>query len=77
MGTVVKKSAMIFNILLKKEGDLFVTHCLELDIVSTSPDIEAAKSEYPGLFVETNAILFIWVMKSWAFKVLLLPLNAG
>ena len=29
---------MIFNILVKKEEDLFVAHCLELDIVTTSKD---------------------------------------
>lgn len=29
-------TSMIFNILVKKEEDLFVAHCLELDIVTTS-----------------------------------------
>ena len=29
-------TSMIFNILIKKEEDVFIAHCLELDIVTTS-----------------------------------------
>jgi len=37
-------TSMIFNVLIKEDEDLYVAHCLELDIVSTSKDLEEAKN---------------------------------
>ncbi|MEW6263188.1 MAG: hypothetical protein AB1641_08935 [Thermodesulfobacteriota bacterium] len=36
---------MIFNVLLKRESDLFVAHYLELDIVATAPTAQEAESD--------------------------------
>ncbi len=33
-------SSMIFNILIKEEDELFVAHCLELDIVATAKSLK-------------------------------------
>jgi hypothetical protein len=33
-------TSMIFNVLVKREDDLYIAHCLELDIVATSDDKE-------------------------------------
>lgn len=38
-------AAMTFNILIKKENDLFVAHCLELDIVATGQDSDQVQKE--------------------------------
>jgi hypothetical protein len=40
---------MIFNLLVKKEDDTYVAHCLELDIVATSRDLEQVKSDMVDL----------------------------
>ena len=44
-----KKIAMEFNILIKKEDDYFLAHCLELDIVATAGSLEAAHKEMVDL----------------------------
>jgi hypothetical protein len=31
-----KTGSMIFSVLVEKEGDMWVAHCLELDIVTTA-----------------------------------------
>lgn len=36
---------MIFNVLVKKEGALYVAHCLELDIVTASPDVKQLEKD--------------------------------
>ncbi|MCJ7564591.1 MAG: hypothetical protein MUP52_08390 [Candidatus Aminicenantes bacterium] len=38
-------TSMIFNLLLKKDGDVFIAHCLELDIVSAATNRETVKKE--------------------------------
>lgn len=40
---------MIFNVLIKKETDIYVAHCLELDIVTTSKYFEQVKSDMADL----------------------------
>lgn len=42
-------SSMIFNILIKKVEDTYVAHCLELDIVSTSKDMDQVKNDLMDL----------------------------
>ncbi|MGB5157136.1 type II toxin-antitoxin system HicB family antitoxin [Desulfobacterium sp. N47] len=41
--------AFSVNILVKKENDLFVAHCLELDIVATGKTIAEAQNEIISL----------------------------
>lgn len=43
--TIPEATSMVFNLLIKKEKGLFVAHCLELDIVSTSTDFDQVKKE--------------------------------
>jgi hypothetical protein len=38
-------ASMIFNVLIKKDEGIFVAHCLELDIVATSKDVETVTSD--------------------------------
>ncbi len=42
---------MVFNCLLKKDGDIFIGHCLELDIVATGNSIEAVKKDLADLIL--------------------------
>lgn len=42
-------TALSFNILVKEEDGLYVAHCLELDIVATSEDIERVQKEMVDL----------------------------
>lgn len=44
-----KENGMVFNILLKKEVDLFLAHCLELDIVATGNTMEQAQKDLIAL----------------------------
>lgn len=43
------QGAMIFSILVKEEDDLFIAHCLELDIVATADSIGQAQKEIIAL----------------------------
>ncbi|MFH0813433.1 MAG: hypothetical protein V2A69_11440 [Pseudomonadota bacterium] len=38
-------TSMIFNVLIKKDANFYIAHCLELDIVATSEDLEKAKTD--------------------------------
>jgi hypothetical protein len=38
-------TSMIFNVLVKKDVDLFVAHCLELDIVATAKSVNKVTEE--------------------------------
>lgn len=38
-------NALAFNVLVKKEGELFIAHCLELDIVATHENVEAVTTD--------------------------------
>ena len=40
---------MIFNILAKREGGLWVAHCLELDLVATANELETVKNDMLAL----------------------------
>jgi hypothetical protein len=44
-----QSTSLTVNILAKKEGDLWVGHCLELDIVTTSDTQEAMKKDMEDL----------------------------
>ncbi len=39
------EASITFNVFVKKEGDMFIAHCLELDIVVTSDSQEQVKSD--------------------------------
>lgn len=43
--------SMTFNILARKENDLWVAHCLELDIVATSNSLADLKKEMEDLII--------------------------
>ena len=45
----MNEAAFSVNILIKKEGDLFVAHCHELDIVVTGKTIAEAQNEIISL----------------------------
>ena len=50
MATNIKyPKSFIFNILIKKENELFIAHCLELDIVSAERSKEKAEKELVDL----------------------------
>ena len=40
-----KGSVFTFNVLLKKEDDLYIAHCLELDIVAANTTVARAKKD--------------------------------
>lgn len=42
-------AAMTFNILIKKESDMFIAHCLELDIVATSQSADQVEEDIMSL----------------------------
>lgn len=44
-------NSMIFNILAKKEGDEWIGHCLELDIVATAKNLKTLKEDMVSLIV--------------------------
>jgi hypothetical protein len=46
-----KETGMIFTILAKKEADVVVAHCLELDIVATGNTVKEVKKEMEGLIL--------------------------
>jgi hypothetical protein len=50
MGTKTEMS-MVFNILAKKTADIWIAHCLELDIVATSASLESLKEEIKDLIL--------------------------
>lgn len=52
-------SSMVFNILIKKEDEVFVAHCMELDIVATAQSIEEATNDLTDLIVAQIEYAFI------------------
>jgi hypothetical protein len=44
-------NSMIFNLLAKKEKDLWIGHCLELDIVATADSLEVLKKDLTDLII--------------------------
>ncbi|MCB2188080.1 MAG: hypothetical protein KQJ78_16805 [Deltaproteobacteria bacterium] len=42
-------NAMTFGVLIKAEGDGFVAHCMELDIVAEAPTLEEVNEEIESL----------------------------
>ena len=52
MGEIIRKTndiSFTVNILIKKEADLFVAHCLELDIVAAAKTADQAQREIVSL----------------------------
>lgn len=47
----MQRGLMTFNILAKKEEDLWIAHCLELDIVSTAKTLRTVKKEILDLII--------------------------
>jgi len=45
------ETSMSLNIIAKKEGDIWVGHCLELDIVATANDLDQLKHDLEDLIV--------------------------
>ena len=45
------KNGMIFNILIKREGETYIAHCLELDIVATADSLDTLHSDIIDLIV--------------------------
>ena len=43
------ESGVVFNVLMKKIGDEFVAHCLELDIVTTADNMGSVQSDMVDL----------------------------
>ncbi len=46
-----ESTSMIFNCLVKKEDDIFIGHCLELDIVTTASTLTAVKKDLNDLIM--------------------------
>ena len=46
-------TSMIFNVLIKKEGNLFLAHCLELDLVAAAKTFSRVKKEMRDI-IETQ-----------------------
>jgi hypothetical protein len=40
-----QESAMTFNVLIKEEEGLFIAHCLELDLVTTSANLDQVQAD--------------------------------
>lgn len=51
MATPPKSSGMTFNVLIGKKEKVYVAHCLELDIVTTSTRIKDVKKEMGELII--------------------------
>jgi predicted RNase H-like HicB family nuclease len=46
-----RSAGMVINILVKEEDDLFVAHCMELDIVATGHSLEEATRDLEDLII--------------------------
>lgn len=47
--TPTKDISLIFNILIKKDDQVFIAHCLELDIVTTADTVDQAQKDLVAL----------------------------
>ena len=47
-----EKWSFVFSILLRKEEDLWIAHCLELDLVAAAPNREEAESDILSIIDE-------------------------
>ena len=52
-------TSITVNILVKKEADIWVGHCLELDIVTTANDIKALKKDMDDLIAAQIEYAFV------------------
>jgi hypothetical protein len=62
MAEITKKSndiAFSVNILIKKDADLYIAHCLELDVVATGKNVSEAEEEIISL---------VWTQIDYAFS---------
>ena len=46
------KWSFVFSVLLKKQADLWVAHCLELDLVAASPSMQEAETDLLSIIDE-------------------------
>lgn len=53
-----RATGMTFNFLTKKEGDIFVAHCMELDIVATAATEDEVNKEIIELVVAQLSYAF-------------------
>jgi hypothetical protein len=51
MGKKTDETSMVFNILAKKTSDIWIAHCLELDIVATSDSLDTLKGDIKDLIL--------------------------
>lgn len=54
-----KEKSITFHCLIKKEEDLFIAHCLELDIVATATTIKEAQEDMTDLIIAQVRYAFI------------------
>ena len=47
----MKKNEIIFNVLIKKQDELFLAHCLELDILTAADDLTQVKDDIIDLMI--------------------------
>ena len=52
-------NSMVFNILIKKEDEMFVAHCMELDIIATGQSIDKASGDLIDLIIAQLKYAFI------------------
>lgn len=51
MGAKADETSMVFNILAKKTHDMWIAHCLELDIVATSNSLDTLEKDIKDLIL--------------------------
>lgn len=46
-----RSASMVFNILIKKENEMFVAHCMELDIIATGSSVDEVSQDMIDLII--------------------------
>jgi hypothetical protein len=46
-----KAVSMVFNVLARRKGDMWIAHCLELDVVTTAESVENLKKDMEDLIL--------------------------
>ena len=57
--TMKSDSSMLFNVLVKQDANIYIAHCMELDIVATADDVDK---------VTTDILDLIKIQVSYAFS---------
>jgi hypothetical protein len=50
---------MVFNILMKKEDEMFIAHCMELDIVATGSSVDETTQDMIDLIIAQLKYAFL------------------